>query len=85
MNYYFSSPEVALLLLTNRKRYLPSGRGTVINPLGTVMNQKNEEMRDDFVQGIELIELGDAVEETRQTSTTPWISDSCCWYTYLGE
>ena len=49
------------------------------------MNQKNEEMRDDFVQGIELIELGDAVEETRQFSTFPGFPDSCCAYSWLAE
>jgi hypothetical protein len=28
VNYYFSAPELDVLLLTERKRYLPTGRGT---------------------------------------------------------
>lgn len=48
------------------------------------MKDKREEGGAE-VQGIEVIDLGDAVEETRQFSTTPWISDSCCTYTYIGE
>jgi len=48
------------------------------------MNEKVEE-RGVEVQGIEVIDLGDATKETRQTSPVPWISDSCCAYTYLAE
>lgn len=48
------------------------------------MNEKVEE-RGVEVQGIEVIDLGDAAIETRQTSPFPWISDSCCAYTYLAE
>lgn len=48
------------------------------------MKEKREEGGVE-VQGIDVIDLGDAVVETRQLSTTPWIQDSCCWYTYIGE
>jgi hypothetical protein len=48
------------------------------------MNHKTEETRDEEVQGIEMIDLGDAVVETRQTSSVQWILDSCCAYTYLA-
>lgn len=48
------------------------------------MNEKAEE-RGVEVQGIEVIDLGDAAEETRQQSPFPYFPDSCCAYTYLAE
>lgn len=49
------------------------------------MNQKTEERGVEEVQGIEVIDLGDAAEETKQGSLFPTVSDSCCTYTWLGE
>lgn len=48
------------------------------------MNEKAEE-RGVEVQGIDVIDLGDARVETKQPSPLPWILDSCCAYTYLAE
>jgi hypothetical protein len=48
------------------------------------MKEDIQETRDE-VQGIDMIDLGDAMVETKQTSTLPWISDSCCAYTYFAE
>lgn len=48
------------------------------------MNEKIEE-RGVEVQGIEVIDFGDAVQETKQLSPTQWFPDSCCTYTYLAE
>ena len=45
------------------------------------MKKKAEEMRDEEVQGIEVIDLGDAVIETKQGGT-PSIPDSCCTLTW---
>lgn len=47
------------------------------------MNQKTEERKDEEVQGIEVIDLGDARVETKQNGV-PFITDSCCTFTY-GE
>lgn len=49
------------------------------------MKEKREERKDEEVQGIEMIDLGDAMEETRQGSTFPHYLDSCCSYTWLAE
>lgn len=48
------------------------------------MNQKTEEKRDEEVQGIEVIDLGDARVETKQNGL-PVLPDSCCTLTYSGE
>lgn len=48
------------------------------------MNQKTEERKDEEVQGIEVIDLGDARVETKQAGT-PVIPDSCCTLTWGGE
>jgi hypothetical protein len=48
------------------------------------MNEKIEESGVE-VQGIEVIDLGDAGVETKQPSPLAWILDSCCAYTYLAE
>jgi hypothetical protein len=48
------------------------------------MNEKIEE-RGVEVQGIEVIDLGDAAVETKQQSPQPWIQDSCCSWTYFAE
>lgn len=48
------------------------------------MNEKAEEKGVE-VQGIEVIDLGDAAEETKQGSPVQWFLDSCCSYTYLAE
>jgi hypothetical protein len=48
------------------------------------MKEDIQETRDE-VQGIDMIDLGDAMEETRQASLFPTVPDSCCMYTYLGE
>ena len=47
------------------------------------MKEKSEE-RGVEVQGIELIDLGDATEETKQGGFFPTVADSCCSYTYFG-
>ena len=47
------------------------------------MKEKTER-RDEEVQGIEVIDLGDARMETKQFGT-PVITDSCCTFTYIGE
>jgi hypothetical protein len=47
------------------------------------MNEKIEETGVE-VQGIEVIDLGDARVETKQAGF-PVVSDSCCTFTYLGE
>jgi len=49
------------------------------------MKEKNEDRRNDDVQGIEMIDLGDAVEETRQWGPLWQAPDTCCSYTYYGE
>jgi len=49
------------------------------------MNQKNEDRKDDAVQGIEMIDLGDAMVETKQPGAIQWVPDTCCSYTYLAE
>jgi hypothetical protein len=48
------------------------------------MNEKIEATKDE-VQGIEMVDLGDAVAETKQGSILPTALDSCCSYTYFGE
>ena len=48
------------------------------------MKEKSE-WRGAEVQGIEMIELGDAVEETRQNAAMSQFLDNCCQYTYWGE
>ena len=48
------------------------------------MREKIEESGVE-VQGIEVIDLGDARVETRQTNPFQWFLDSCCAYTYLAE
>jgi hypothetical protein len=48
------------------------------------MKEKIEETGAE-VQGIEVIDLGDAAVETKQQSPTPWIQDSCCTWTWLAE
>ena len=48
------------------------------------MKEKTE-MRGGEVQGIEMIDLGDAVEETRQWGAIHQVPDTCCSYTYIGE
>lgn len=48
------------------------------------MKEKTQETGVE-VQGIELIDLGDATTETRQGSPFPYFPDSCCTYTYLAE
>ncbi|WP_157995263.1 hypothetical protein [Peristeroidobacter soli] len=47
------------------------------------MNEKIEATKDE-VQGIEMIDLGDAMKETKQPGQVPVVPDSCCTYTYLG-
>lgn len=49
------------------------------------MNEKKSEETGVEVQGIEVIELGDAAEETRQGGPIWQFLDSCCSYTYAGE
>ncbi len=48
------------------------------------MNNNTEE-RADEVQGIEMIDLGDVAEETKEGGLFPTVKDSCCTYTYLPE
>lgn len=48
------------------------------------MKEKTEEKGGE-VQGIEMIDLGDAVEETRQWGSLWEVPDTCCSYTYIGE
>ena len=48
------------------------------------MKLKTEEMEAVEVQGIEMIDLGDAMVETKQGGT-PVIPDSCCTFTWGGE
>ncbi|WP_157994320.1 hypothetical protein [Peristeroidobacter agariperforans] len=45
------------------------------------MKQKTEERKDEEVQGIEVIDLGDASAETKQNGF-PQIPDSCCTLTF---
>jgi hypothetical protein len=47
------------------------------------MKDKIEE-RGVEVQGIEMIDLGDAAVETKQPGSFPVVPDSCCTYTYFG-
>jgi hypothetical protein len=49
------------------------------------MKEKIEEGREDDVQGIEMIDLGDATKETRQGGIVPSFPDSCCTWTYSAE
>lgn len=46
------------------------------------MNYKTDEIGD-VVQGIEMIDCGDATAETKQGTLFPMAPDSCCTYTYL--
>ena len=48
------------------------------------MNDNTEE-RGVEVQGIDVIDLGDAATETKQIHPFQVILDSCCSYTYLAE
>lgn len=48
------------------------------------MKEKLEESGVE-VQGIELIDLGDATVETKQPNAIMQIPDSCCSWTYFGE
>lgn len=48
------------------------------------MNQKTEERRDEEVQGIEVIDLGDARVETKQNGL-PQLPDSCCTLSWGAE
>ena len=48
------------------------------------MREKIEESGVE-VQGIEVIDLGDAAVETKQPHPFQVIIDSCCAYTYLAE
>ncbi|MFC4314940.1 hypothetical protein ACFPN2_38110 [Steroidobacter flavus] len=47
------------------------------------MKEKIEETRDE-VQGIEMIDLGDAMVETKQPNAVQLVLDSCCTYTWFG-
>lgn len=49
------------------------------------MNQKTEERSGAEVQGIDVIDFGDAMVETKQPGAFPVIADTCCTYTYFGE
>lgn len=48
------------------------------------MNYKTDEIGDE-VQGIEMIEFGDARKETKQGGIVIMVPDSCCTYTWFGE
>lgn len=48
------------------------------------MKEKIEESGVE-VQGIELIDLGDAAVETKQPHPIMQTLDSCCTFTYFGE
>lgn len=47
------------------------------------MNEKIEE-RGVEVQGIDVIDLGDAMVETKQPHAIQQILDSCCTFTWFG-
>ncbi len=49
------------------------------------MKTKTEETKGKEVQGIEMIDLGDAREETRQWTAIQTVPDSCCTYTWFAE
>lgn len=49
------------------------------------MKEKIEDIKDAEVQGIEVIDLGDAAVETKQPSSIQWVPDTCCTFTYFGE
>lgn len=48
------------------------------------MKEKTEVTNGKEVQGIEMIDLGDASEETRQWSSIQTILDNCCTYTWFA-
>jgi hypothetical protein len=49
------------------------------------MKEKIEERRDEEVQGIEMIDLGNAMVETKQPHPFQQVPDSCCSWTIWAE
>jgi hypothetical protein len=48
------------------------------------MKPKTEDIKGMEVQGIDVIDLGDASEETRQWTAIQMVLDSCCTYTWFA-
>jgi hypothetical protein len=48
------------------------------------MKPKTEDIKEMEVQGIDVIDLGDTSEETRQWNPIQQILDSCCTFTWFG-
>lgn len=83
MNRKFSLDPDHVLLLTNRKRKLPARQEEQSNIQGYVMNEKIE-AKETEVQRMELLDLGDAVLETRQPHSIIQVNDSLVTFTYYG-
>lgn len=49
------------------------------------MKEKTEVTNGKEVQGIEMIDLGDAGIETKQPGSIQMVPDSCCTYTWFAK